>query len=263
MTPLAHFLHHGWIRFDADPVLEDWITHARPAAQAALQDPHLAHWYDCEDTWFVGVDALPNDEQGRIGASDALKHTRWAQFWAAHFGPVPPLHKGQLSAVWPGYPRPRNGESETAFGYRKTRDAAHVDGLLATGPHRQRMVREPHAFIVGMPLNPAPETAAPLTIWDQSHTVMGNALRAALKSAQDPANTDVTATYQAARRTVFDTCDKRPLHAKPGQAILLHRHLLHGISAWADSTEKGPENRQIVYFRPECPGGVAQWLNMD
>lgn len=261
MTPLDHFLHHGWLLFDTDPKLTDWIAHAIPAAQTALHDPQLAHWFDCEGTWFVGVDALPNDTEGRIGASAPLSNANWARFWTDHFGPLPPLHKGQLSVVWPGYPRPRHGESDAAFRYRQNKDAAHVDGILAIGPDRQRMVREPHAFIVGLPLNLAPKTAAPLTVWDQSHKPMGNALRAALQNREDLPNVDVTQAYQAARRTVFETCEKRALHAKPGQAILLHRHLLHGISAWSNAKAEDPENRQIAYFRPECSGGVSEWLN--
>ena len=78
--------------------------------------------------------------------------------------PLPELHPAQVSAVYPGYPKPRQGESDAAFRYRLNRDAAHVDGLLAIGPERRRMLRERHAYILGLPLTECSETAAPMTI---------------------------------------------------------------------------------------------------
>ena len=57
------------------------------------------------------------------------------------------------------------------------RDAAHLDGVLPVGSDKRRMVKEPHAWIVGLSLNAADAGAAPLVVWEGSHLVMGAALR--------------------------------------------------------------------------------------
>ena len=106
---------------------------------------------DCEGTWFIGVDALNNDPQGRVGQSGALSGLAM-DFAIQQYGELP-LHKGQVSVIYPGYPRPRHGESETAGRYRLKRDAAHVDGLRPMGPDRRRRVDEPHAWDTGHPLD--------------------------------------------------------------------------------------------------------------
>ena len=64
-----------------------------------------------------------------------------------------PLHPAQLSVMFPGYPRPKGDESDVAFGYRLRRDAAHVDGVKMFGENRRRRVEEPHAWVLGLPLN--------------------------------------------------------------------------------------------------------------
>lgn len=261
---MTRFDAQGWQIFDADPQLDGWLAAARPAADAALTDPAFADQMDCEGTWFVGVDALPNDTLGRIGAGPMLGGAAM-QAIAARHGAIPPLHRGQLSVTWPGYPRPRRGESAAGFRYRQVRDAAHVDGLLPIGPERRRMVKEPHLFILGLPLNSADPDAAPLAVWSGSHRIMGRAFAHALAGhAPDQlAHVDVTEAYQAARREVFDSCPRVLLPARPGQAIVLHRHLLHGVSHWAEGASGEGGCRMVAYFRPEAPGGVAQWVGAD
>lgn len=253
----------GWVRFGQDAVVGDWVQHALPAARAALGDPDLAHWYRCENTWFVGVDALPNDAQGRIAGSGPLTGAGWARFAAKHIGPLPGLHRAQLSVVFAGYPRPGAGETPAAFGYRKNRCGAHVDGLLAVGPDRRRMLREPHGFIVGMPLGHAHPDAAPLVIWEGSHQIVRDALAEVLED-HDPADwgdVDVTEAYHAARREAFECCPLRRLAAAPGEAILLHRHMLHGIAPWGADVPREHGPRMIAYFRPEITGHMAGWLS--
>ena len=226
------FRARGWEVFPAEPAVADWVTHALPAARAAVRDPAHLHWLDCQGTWFIGVDALPNDAAG------------------------------QGSVVYPGYPRPRRGESETAARYRVRRDGAHVDGLKPTGPDRRRHVDEPHAWILGLPLTEASADAAPLVVWDGSHRIMQAALRRALAGVAraDWATVDITEAYQAARREVFETCPRIEIPARPGEAIALHRHCLHGVAPWRDGATAGPDGRMIAYFRPELPGGVAEWI---
>lgn len=254
---VKEFLAQGWRRFAHDPALAEWVHAVRPYALKALDDPALSHWMQCEGTWFVGVDALANDATGAVAGSGPLRGLA-VDAIAQLYGPVAPLHRAQLSTVFPGYPQPRAGESDAAFRYRRTRDGAHVDGLLAEGPERRRFLREPHAWILGLPLSEAAPGAAPLVVWDGSHRIMGDAFRAALAGQGE--ETDVTDAYQAARRQVFATCTRRTLPARPGEAILLHRHLLHGVAPWQDGASAPSEGRMIAYFRPELVGGLTDWL---
>ncbi len=254
------FHQRGWVKFPYEQALVDWVEHALPVARTSVTDPTHAEWHDCEGTWFIGVDALENDVQGRVAGSPALAGSAIA---LAHqqYGPID-LHKGQVSVIYPGYPRPRRGESEGAARYRARRDAAHVDGLKPMGPDRRRRVDEPHAWILGIPLTEASADAAPMVVWDGSHKILGEAFRAALKDTprDQLASADITDIYQVARREVFETCPRIELPARPGEAYLLHRHCLHGVAPWAEGARAGPDGRMIAYFRPEFPGGVAQWL---
>lgn len=258
MDPATQLDAAGWLRFAYEQGVADWAARARQAGLAAVTDPSLARWHVCEGTWFIGVDALPNAPDGAVAGSEPLGGAALA-LARARFGALP-LHPAQVSVVWPGYPRPRAGESAGAFRYRRNRDAAHVDGLRASGPERRRRIDECHAFILGLALNPAPEGAAPLVVWEGSHHVIRRHLHAAL-APHDPAewgHVDVTDAYNAARRAVFETCRRVPLPAQPGEAVLLHRLALHGVAPWTAGA--APEGRMVAYFRPELPGGVQGWL---
>lgn len=254
------FWSKGWVKFPYDPALAEWINHALPAARRSVQDPGFAEWLDCEGTWFVGVDALPNDAEGRVGQSGPLSGLAM-DFIAKHLGALP-LHRGQVSVMYPGYPRPRKGESEAAGRYRRNRDAAHVDGLRPTGVDRRRRVDEPHAWILGIPLTEASPEAAPMVLWEGSHIPLGTAFETALAGHEKNSlhQVDITEIYQSARREIFDTCRRIELPAIPGEAYLLHRHCLHGVAPWADVATAGPDGRMIVYFRPEFERGVAEWI---
>ncbi|MEX0308181.1 MAG: hypothetical protein AB3N12_12430 [Ruegeria sp.] len=258
---MVETLHdRGWVKFSHDAALADWVARILPAARSSITDPDHAQWHDCEGTWFIGVDALANDTQGRVGGSHPLPGQA-IEFANQQFGPID-LHKAQVSVIYPGYPRPRRGENEAASRYRTNRDAAHVDGLKPTGPNRRRHLDEPHAWILGIPLTEASADASPMVVWDGSHKVLGAAFRQALDGV--PPNTlgqtDVTDIYQSARSEVFQTCPRIELPARPGEAYLLHRHCLHGVAPWGPDASAGPDGRMIAYFRPELPGGVAQWI---
>ncbi|WP_037310099.1 hypothetical protein [Ruegeria halocynthiae] len=257
---MTDFWANGWVKFPFDPDIAEWVNHALPLARASVDDPAHAAWLDCDGTWFIGVDALDNDPKGRVGRSDVLAGQAMA-FIAEHYGSLP-LHKGQVSVIYPGYPRPRRGEGANAARYRLNRDAAHVDGLRPNGPDRRRRVDEPHAWILGIPLTDASADAAPMVLWDQSHRIMRAAFQDALAGVPKDAldQVDVTDIYQTARRKVFETCQRIELPAKPGEAYLLHRHCLHGVAPWGAGGVAGPEGRMIAYFRPECAGGVAEWI---
>ena len=114
---MREFFAKGWEVFEPEPLVEDWKHHALQDARRALKDPELAHWYECENTWFVGLDALDNDDHGRIAGSMPLSGQAIEFVAMLCGGQLPDLHRAQLSGVFPGYPKPRAGETEAAFRY--------------------------------------------------------------------------------------------------------------------------------------------------
>ena len=164
--------------------------------------------------------------------------------------------------IYPGYPKPYDEESETAFGYRLRRDAAHVDGLLPVGDARRRHLMERHAYILGLPLTDCGDDASPVTIWEGSHHVMRKAFERALggTSQEEWDRLDLTDIYQAARRDVFETCTRVTVPARPGEAYLVHRLALHGVAPWQAGAAAPEAGRMIVYFRPEWPMLSDAWL---
>lgn len=255
-------LERGWARFPAEAAVAQWAASAFEVAREKVREPALRkQWLRCEGTWFVGVDALPNDARGDSGAGPLPGAAIAAA--EALYGRLP-LHRGQVSVIYPGYPRPSEGESDKAFRYREKRDAAHVDGLLAIGAMRQRMLKERHAYILGLPLTACGAGASPLSLWEGSHHVMRRAFESVLADRPEAewARIDLTETYQAARREVFETCKRITLPAGPGEAYLVHRHMLHGVAPWEAGAEAPEEGRMIAYFRPELPEGTRDWLEM-
>lgn len=252
---MDEYFARGWVKFPYEPALARWAQHADAAARAAEADEANAAWRRCGGTWFVGVDALAPDAAGRlangpplagaaIGAAKALIGAAFA------FG------RAQASVIHPGYPRADEEESASAFRYRLTRDAAHVDGLHRIMPGRRRRLLEVHGFILGLPLNEAPSGAAPFSIWERSHEVMRDALKAAYAGApaREWSNIDVTDAYQAARRTCFEMLPRVEIEAGPGEAYLVHRLALHGVAPW----RAGAGRRAIAYFRPD-PFPTESW----
>jgi len=257
-------LDKGWQKFASDPAVLEWLKSAVPVALKARHDPTFVRdWLDCEGTWFVGVDALNADERGAVEGSGPLKGTALEFLRSYLGGALLPFDKGQVSIVYPGYPRPRMGESDAGFRYRQNRDAAHVDGLKPVGKARRRMVKEPHAFVLGLPMTVCNDRAASLVIWEGSHKIMQRVFRTALKAhpVETWMDVDLTNVYQTARREVFETCPRVKVTAQPGEAYLLHRHALHGVSSWEEGAEAPDEGRMICYFRPEFTGGVKEWLD--
>lgn len=249
------FLRNGWAVVPASPASRAWAAAAQDRVPRILADPANAKWYRHGATWFVGVDVLDNAEDGALGPV-ALAGPALTLLGALGY-PVTHWHSGQLSVLFPGYPARDPGESDGAARFRRNRDAAHVDGLLPIGPDRQRMLKEPHAFILGFPLSEPRPGASALTVWEGSHRSIGNAFRAALADVTDGlrGETDLTAPYHAARRAAFETCRRLRVEAAPGEAIILHRHMLHGISPW-----EGPADRPraVAYFRPQIT--ISDWL---
>lgn len=256
------FFDKGWASFAPEPAVEAWAAHALGHAKCAVQAPENAHLHQCEGTWFVGLDALPNDARGQLEGGLALAGAAVA-LATQHCGGWPDLHPAQLSVIYPGYPKPRAGESEAGFRYRRDRDAAHVDGIIGLGTPKRRFVQEPHAFVLGIPLTDAAADAAPLVVWEGSHHIMRAALQAAFAGVTSGAlsQVDVTDIYQKARREAFENCRRIAVPAPLGSVSLMHRLTLHGVAPWAPGARAAPEGRMIAYFRPEMAGGVAAWLS--
>jgi hypothetical protein len=246
---MAELACTGWTRFSFDSALAGWARHADIAAMAAASDLANEDWVRCGGTWFVGVDALPNDEYGRLPGGPPLAG---GAISAARAMNDAPLHRAQASMLYLGYPKQGADEDDAAFRFRARRDAAHVDGLHRIMPGRRRMLKERHAWLLGIPLNDC--DAAPMTIWEGSHEIMRAALIKAYAGVPpaDWATYDVTEAYQAARKRCFETLPRVEIRARVGEAYLMHRHALHGVAPWGDAAG---ERRAIAYFRPELTDG--------
>ncbi len=249
-----NFGPEGFRTFPADSNLIAWAKAARVQGIAAANDAHHDHWWRHQRTWFVGVDALGNAADGSVSgvplggaAVDATKQKSW--------------HKAQLSIIRPGYPKQDPNESDAAHRFRRDRDAAHLDGLLPIRAEKRRKMHEPHAFILGIALNEADSGASPLVVWPGSHRLISEVFNAAFAGLSESAaaDTDMTEAYQTARRSILETCPRVPVPLRPGEAVLLHPMMIHGVSPWSPDATAAPEGRMIVYFRPLTP--LSDWLN--
>jgi hypothetical protein len=251
----------GWALFPRDAALEAWLDHVRAPALATRHDPAFADWLRCDGTWFVGVNALGNDGSGAVAGSGPLAGAA-ARFIRTDLGFAGAFDRAQVSIVYPGYPRPNAGESAASFAFRRDRDAAHVDGLHPVGPNRRRMATEFQGFLLGVPLTDTGLGASPLVVWDGSHRIMAEMFRAALSGLAPETwqDIDLTDAYAEARRRVFQTCRRRILHARPGEAYVLHRFALHGVTPWQDGAAAPAEGRAILYFRPDV--AREDWLSL-
>jgi hypothetical protein len=248
----------GWVRFPPGEALVHWSTAARRVVEAIASSPDAARWYRHGRTWFAGVNLLPNDDTGALAGGPALEGN--AIDLCRNLVAPQPLRfdRGQVSICFPGYPQRDPEESESSHRYRLVRDAAHADGLHAEGPDRRRFVREHHGFILGIPLGAVGPSQSPVVVWEGSHLIIREALRAAVAHA-DPtqwAAVDITEAYHAARRRVFETCRRVEIVAQPGEAYVIHRLALHGIAPWT-APEAAP--RTVIYFRPVLDEPQA-WL---
>ena len=137
-----------------------------------------------------------------------------------------------------------------------------MDGLRAEGATKRRFLKEPHAWILGLPLNDA--TASPLVVWQGSHEIMRDAFMTAFAAMPPQAwsEIDVTEIYQDARAEVFEMCHRVELRLQPGQSVVLHRMSLHGVAPWKAGEKCPEEGRMIAYFRPEY-SDMRDWLRDD
>ncbi len=240
----------GYCVFEADPRVSAWAKAAAPVARELVQSEALrTQWLRHQETWFVGVDTLPNAPDGSISGACL------AGPWDTVIEAPKTWHKAQVSAVYPGYPKQDDTESDANHRFRTRRCAAHVDGILLE--NGRRFLREPHSFILGLPLGNS--SASPLVVWPKSHILMRDALREMIAQS-DPKSVDLTAGYKTARAKVFEQIEPVEVHAKMGQSMLLHRHLLHGVAPWKDGDSVPPEGRIVAYFRPQFER-MQDWLS--
>lgn len=247
----------GFIRFAWHPEIFRWAQAARDIGRSVASDLSMrATWLQCEGTWFVGVDALPSDP---FGSANAVPLPEPVKSW---IGARVDLHPAQLSITYPGYPRPRAGESEAAFRYRRYRDAAHMDGLIAEGTPKRRFLRERHDWILGLPLTETTSGASPLVVWPGSHHILQQAMIDALGGVPDAewSGVDVTDVYQAARKRVFSECTRTPLFTRPGEGVLLNPFMLHGVAPWQPTAQASGDGRMVAYLRPESCESGPTWL---
>jgi len=254
-------LAKGWCRFGYDPALAEWVRLALPAARKAVGARENASWLRCGGTWFVGVNALPNDPSGAVGGSGPLRGDAVCFIRQALGISAFRWDRAQISACYPRYPQPMESEPAAAFRYRRERDAAHVDGLLPEGIDRRRHLREYHAFILGIPMVEFSADASPFVVWEGSHELIRRALseRFSERPPDRWGDEDLTEAYHQMRRRVFASCRRVEIPATPGEAFIAHRLVLHGVAPWAESATAGDDGRMICYFRPII-GGPLEWL---
>ena len=234
---MSAFETDGFVVLGADPRVKKWAQAAYKAGLRVASDAaQKARWLRHQNTWFVGVDALPNAPDG------SLDGTALCGPWEELVDTPAAWHPAQLSVTYPGYPGQDAHESDANHRFRVRRCGAHVDGILLEDG--RRYLREPHSFILGLPLNDC--AACPLVIWPGSHRVIGPALRAARAVSED-----ITDAYKAIRAQCFEQITPLRLRAAPGESLLLHRHMLHGIAPWQAGDVMPPEGRMMAYFRPQ------------
>ncbi len=258
------FFEKGWCRFEYDAGITAWVNVVLPAARRAVTAAENAQWLRCGGTWFAGVNVLANRKDGSIDSGPPLQG-EVIEFIREEIAPEYfAWDNGQVSVCYPGYPKPMASESEKAFQYRRNRDAAHVDGFLPEGPQRRRHLREFHGFILGIPLVDYDSMASPCVVWEGSHEHVRAAMRELFDGveAADWGEQDITEAYHAVRHKIFEQCQRVHLSASPGEAYLIHRLALHGISPWQDGVAASADGRMICYFRPEISDAEG-WLNRD
>lgn len=254
------FFEKSWCHFSYDQALAEWVNQSIAVARQAVHDPANVQWLRCDGTWFVGVNALPNDAQGSVANGPRLSGKVF-DFIRDSVGLTDfAWDRAQLSVCYPGYPR-LGKESAAAFRYRRNRDAAHVDGLLAEGPDRRRHLREYHSFVLGIPMVESSADASPFVIWEGSHEIVRETFSKCFAgmSPEFWGDKDISDTYHALRRRIFEECKRIEVWAKPGEAYIAHRLSLHGIAPWGETATATDDGRMICYFRPKILG-PSQWL---
>jgi len=217
-----NFLDNGYCVFERDVALIDWINASLPAARRVVNDPKNAHWLRCGGTWFVGVNVLGNDALGRVENGLPLQGLAVEFIQSCITQTELDLDSGQLSVCYPGYPQPSEQEAESAYAYRLYRDAAHIDGIIKGGEHRY--LTELHRYILAIPMVEFSNDASPFVVWEGSHKIIQQRLSSYLSDYPPDqwGNIPISDVYNAARKEVFEKCQRLELALTPGQAIVVY-----------------------------------------
>lgn len=263
MSEIADALRKdGWAMLPRSDVLSDWVRHVHPTARMIAEDAdQKAVWLRHGETWFAGVNVLPNDVKGRVG--DGREIPAYIIQLIAGLGMPTELDAAQISVVYPGYPKQDADETDQAHRFRKIRDAAHLDGLLPVGVDRRRHLHEPHAYVLGIPLTKTSTDASPMVVWRGSHLMVQKNFMVALGQLPPDQwqDVDLTEIYHETRYKTFMECERVEVHAQPGSAYLVHRLAIHGVAPWGAEATAPLEGRMIAYFRPEL-SKIADWLSL-
>lgn len=253
------YLDNGYIHFERDESVLAWVESSITTARLAVADKENQHWFRYGNTWFVGVNVLNNDENGRVSGGPPLLGKAVGFIESFSTTRKLSLDRAQISVCYEGYPQPSSLETDAAYGYRLRRDAAHVDGIMREG--KDRYLVEYHHYIFALPMVECSHDAAPFVVWRGSHRIIQKALIAYLADypSEQWRSVPISEVYNQARKEVFASCDRIEFDLNPGQAFVGHRHLLHGTAPWGASAEAGPDGRMICFFRPEnLP--LEQWV---
>ncbi len=230
----------GWTKFRFDNDILHWTTESLPYCRTISEDKNnIKNWMRCGGTWFAGVNIVGNNAKGSVTGGPILSG-QVIDFIDKKFGPDVEWDQGQLSIVYEGYPKQNPFESSSATRFRIKRDAAHVDGLLPIGLQRKRMLREPHAFVLGIPMTAVDTNCSPLVVWEGSNKIIRDHFTKALSSYNESEwnQVDLTETYKKARKVCFEECKRVIVHGWPGETYLIHRLSLHGIAPWSSKRKK-------------------------
>ena len=86
----------GYIEFKYEEQIAKWAEFAEKKGNEILGNPNqLAKWLQCEGTWFVGVDVLPNDSKGNF---EEVKFPHTFSSLMENIN-LKSYHKGQLSVI--------------------------------------------------------------------------------------------------------------------------------------------------------------------
>lgn len=254
---LSEYLKYGYRVFDQEQQISDWIASAIKHAQEALVSPDNRHWYRYQNTWFVGVNVLNNRPDGSIGCGPELGGRAISFIEQSLTNRPIHLDRGQISVCFDGYPKKDISEPKTNHAYRLRRDAAHIDGVMKHDGDRYLV--EHHDYILGIAMNMVEAQASPFVVWQGSHRLMQTALCDYLSNYPKDKwrTTPISEVYSQTRKRILNECRRVELALKPGQALVAHRHLLHGTAPWKAVNETEP--RMLCFFRPESMT-VEQWL---
>jgi len=253
----------GWGQLPVSTELEAWQNYTLPFALQRMQAPDLQQWWRYQNTWFVGVNALPNDTNGALDTGPSLPTDLLKQLTDYVACTELALDQAQISACMPGYPKACADEPAASFAFRTQYYAAHLDGLRPLGPERRRHLTEQHSLILGIPLSNHLPEAGPVMVWPGSHKLIQAWLQAEFANVPEPQwlEKDLTHGYQSVRRHILETIQPEPIYTPPGGAYIIHRHAIHGQGLWPENIANvGNNGRIIAYFRPHLHK-PTDWLN--